>query len=288
MSTATNSAKFPAELAHLEGFVLSEGVVVDSRPVSFAVRMLSGTIDAVTQLLALWAIGVAISVAARWQPSMFGEDVAGVWTIIMIVSALVILPVTVETLSRGRSLGKLALGIRVVRDDGGPIRFRHALIRGLTAVLELWMTAGVVALTVSFFNNKGKRLGDLLAGTYATRVRGGKWDVSPLVMPPHLAMWARNADIRPLPAGYALAARQFLARASRLTPAARHQLGQELAGLLEPFAAPGPPVGTHPEEFLAAVLAERRDRDLQFAQRQRVIADQRHAQRTRLPFGLSG
>ena len=66
----------------------------------------------------------------------------------MTVFVLVVVgyPVIFETLSRGRSLGKLALGLRVVSDDGGPERFRQALVRGLLAVLEIWLTLGFLAL----------------------------------------------------------------------------------------------------------------------------------------------
>ena len=39
--------------------------------------------------------------------------------IVLFVTCFVGLPVAVETLTRGRSVGKLALGLRVVRDDGG-------------------------------------------------------------------------------------------------------------------------------------------------------------------------
>ena len=39
----------------------------------------------------------------------------------LLVTVMVVLPTTVETLTRGRSLGKLAMGIRIVRDDGGPV-----------------------------------------------------------------------------------------------------------------------------------------------------------------------
>ena len=56
-------------------------------------------------------------------------------------SSLIIVgyPVILETLTRGRSLGKFALGLRVVSDDGGPERFRQALMRGLAAVVEIWL-----------------------------------------------------------------------------------------------------------------------------------------------------
>ena len=44
-------------------------------------------------------------------------------------------PILMEWLTRGRTLGKIWLGLRVVRDDGGPIGFRQALVRGLAGLL---------------------------------------------------------------------------------------------------------------------------------------------------------
>src|SRR5690606_2026122 len=80
-------------------------------------------------------------------------------------------PIAVETLSHGRSLGKLACGLRVVRDDGGPVRFRHALVRGLIGVIEILMTLGVVACIASLVSARGRRLGDVFAGTIVVRER---------------------------------------------------------------------------------------------------------------------
>ena len=69
-----------------------------------------------------------------------------------------------ETLSRGRSLGKLALGLRV------PARtarrwFRQSLARALSAIVEFWLSSGVVGLASSLVNRQGRRIGDFLAGT---------------------------------------------------------------------------------------------------------------------------
>lgn len=54
------------------------------------------------------------------------------------------LAVSVETLSRLKSLGQLVMGLRIVWDDGGSIRFRHAFIRGMLAVLEIYLLPGLV------------------------------------------------------------------------------------------------------------------------------------------------
>jgi hypothetical protein len=80
-------------------------------------------------------------------------------------------------------------------------------------------------------------------------------------MPPALAAWAAGADLAALPPGLAIAVRQFLGRAHGLSPASRHQLGQELLAAVLPHVAPPPPPGVHAEYVLAAVIADRRRRD---------------------------
>lgn len=265
-----------------EEILIGEGVVLDARPASFATRMLGAGLDVSVQLLLILVLGLLV-------PTVAGDldgALQAALIITLVVLVLVVLPTTVETLTRGRSLGKLAVGIRVVRDDGGPIRFRHAVLRALVGVGEIWLTAGSVALLTSLAHPQGKRVGDLLAGTYAVRVRGGQRALPPVSMPPELAAWAANADIRRLPDGLALATRQFLGRAGTLNPASRAALGLRLAAEVETHVAPGPPPGTHPERFIAAVLAERRDREyrrsVQAVQAARAEAALLH----RLPHGV--
>ena len=266
-----------------DGILIGEGVILDARPASFATRALGGLLDALVtfaaMLAVLWVVGVNFDhLDTEWLTA------GG----IVIAAALFVgLPVTVETLSRGRSVGKLATGVRVVRDDGGPVRFRHALIRALLGVLELWVSFGGIALIASLANPKGKRLGDMVAGTYAIRVRGGKgWQV-PLSMPPELAAWASTADMRRLPDGLALAARQMIDRAPRLAPSSRLALADDLAGRVEPYVAPAPPPGTPAEAFLHAVLHERRDRELDRGLRERDRAAEQARSLHRLPYAIA-
>jgi uncharacterized RDD family membrane protein YckC len=240
-----------------EGILTGEGVLLDARPASFATRMLAAALDVVVLVGLLIGLGIAVGALAPALSPQAGQALA----VTAAVTVMVLVPVTVETLTRGRSLGKLAAGIRIVRDDGGPVRFRQALIRALTGVGELWLSVGSIALITSLVNDHGKRVGDILAGTYAVRVRGAARALPPLTMPYGLAGWAGAADMRRLPDGLALSARQFLGRAATLHPASRVQMGQRLSGEVARYVAPSPPAGTHPEAFLAAVLAERRTRE---------------------------
>ncbi|MCF4120153.1 RDD family protein [Antribacter sp. KLBMP9083] len=268
-----------------DGILIGEGVVLDARPASFVTRALSWVLDLVVIAILLWAL---IAATAQWLvPGLFTGDAASAITFVVVTVVVTVgIPTTVETLSRGRSLGKLATGIRIVRDDGGPVRFRHAFVRALVGVIELWGTTGGIAAIVSLSNTKGKRLGDLAAGTYAIRVRGGRQESAPVVMPPTLAGWAHTADMRRLPDGLALAARRLLGRADRLAPASRARLADDLAARVERYVAPGPPPGTHPELFLHAVLAERRDREWAAAQREQSRAREQAALLHRLPYSV--
>jgi uncharacterized RDD family membrane protein YckC len=249
--------------------VTGEAVQLDLRPATFASRAVSGTIDVLAQIALLIALFV---VAARLGGSI--DDAAqSAMFLTIVVLVLVGAPVTVETLTRGRTLGKLVMGLRTVRDDGGPIRFRHALVRGLLEFVEVFLLFGVPALFSSLASAQGKRLGDIAAGTYVVRERGAARPAPPAMMPPHLAGWAQYADIARLPDGMALAVRQFLGRAPSLHPGSRAALGTELADAVSRHVAPAPPAGTHPEAFLSAGLAERRRRDVARLARERAARD---------------
>lgn len=265
-----------------EEILIGEGVVLDARPASFATRALGALVDIAVQALVVIVLAIAVPTVA----SGLDEAMLAALAIALVVLVLVVLPTAVETLTRGRSLGKLVMGIRVVRDDGGPVRFRHAVLRALVGVGEIWLTAGSVALITSLVHPQGKRVGDLLAGTYAVRVRGGQRALPPVPMPPELAAWAAGTDIRRLPDGLALATRQFLGRAMTLNPASREAMGLRLAAEVENHVAPGPPPGTHPERFIAAVLAERRDREYARAVRSAEQARAEAALLHRLPHAV--
>ena len=145
--------------------VTGEAVALELRPASFATRGLAVALD----LAVMLAAGILVGIVLGLTLPDVDEAAARAIGILALVGVLVGLPTTVETLTRGRSLGKLAAGLRVVRDDGGPVRLRHALVRALLAVFEIIVTFGSVALITSLANVRGKRLGDLLAGTF---VRG--------------------------------------------------------------------------------------------------------------------
>ncbi|WP_136193420.1 RDD family protein [Actinomyces procaprae] len=256
-----------------ELMVTGEAVALEVLPASPGARILSGLID-----YALYGAGLVVTVltgvpiGGRIFPNASDALVVAMLSLVFL-GWLVGMPLAVEVLSRGRSAGRLVTGSRIVRDDGGAVRLRHSLVRALVGVVEVWLLGGIPAIATSVVTRRGKRLGDLLAGTYAVRIRNGGVDAPPILMPPELSAWARDADLRSLPGHLALVVRTFLQRASSMQPQARMRLATQLAAQAEPYVAPPPPPHTHPERFLAALLAARRDREFMLELRDRRLED---------------
>ncbi|MDP3893794.1 RDD family protein [Nocardioides sp.] len=249
----------PAEYAALtaDDLVTSEAVALDLPPASLASRMVSGLVDVTLTLLALLAVTFVLTVAALQS----GEALLWVAYIGTLIVVFLVLPTTVETLTRGKSLGKWMMGLRTVRDDAGPITFQHTFVRSLVAIVEVYVFMGVPAFFSAMLSTRGKRLGDYAAGTYVVRERFRLELPPPVAMPGFLAAWATTADIASLPTSLALGVRQFLGRAPHLQPGPRQEMAGELAARVAAYVAPAPPPGTPPEAFLAAVVAARRERD---------------------------
>ena len=250
----------PGLRPHVGGdLVTGEAVPLELRLAKLPSRMVAEGIDLAVQL-AIFLVVVGIGAFTGLGNSIDGAAALAL-SLAGTVAILVGYPVLFETLSRGRSLGKLAMGLRVVRDDGGPIRFRHALVRGLLAVFEIY-PFGVIAILTSLVSTKGKRVGDFVAGTVVVRERVPTIAAPMVAMPPGLASWAATLELSRLPDDLALSARQFMSRVGALSPAVRVSMGGQLAHEVSRVVAPPPPPGCPPEPYLAAVLAERRRRDL--------------------------
>lgn len=240
-----------------DDLVSGEAVALDLPPANIGLRVLSGLIDIIA--------GMSLWFALRYVGTALAGDTDDAMLIatltVATILAIVAFPTAIETATRGKTLGHLALGLRTVRDDAGPISFRHALTRALVGSVELYSCMGFPALVASVVNRKGKRLGDLLAGTYVIRDRYKLRMPQPVPMPGYLEPWARSADIATLPPQLTLAIRQYFARRLKLTPSSRAIVLDRLVVETSRYVAPLPPPGTPGEYLLAAVLAERRRRD---------------------------
>nr|WP_240449305.1 RDD family protein [Streptomyces harenosi] len=237
--------------------VTGEAVALELRPARLPSRALAVLLD----LAVAMAVYVAVTVALVAATASLDAAAQTAVSIAAFVLVLVGAPVAVETLSHGRSLGKMACGLRVVRDDGGPIRFRHALVRGLIGVIEILMTFGVAACIASLASARGRRIGDVFAGTLVVRERVA---VSPAFAPPPppwLAGRFSGLDLSAVPDGLWLAVRQYLTRMQQLDPQVAWAMAERLAADVAARTGAPAPQGVPPAAYLAAVVQERQARE---------------------------
>ncbi|PWH05151.1 RDD family protein [Brachybacterium endophyticum] len=242
-----------------DALVTGEAVHLDLRPASFATRLLSYLVDGAIML----SLSLGMTVGIYAASTSTGLDAGFLQAGLVLASVLTFLgyPVLLEMLTDGRSVGRLATGTRVVREDGGPVHVRQSLLRAVMAMLEIWSTSGALALVTSLVDRRSRRIGDLLAGTMVIQERMRAPRPVREQMPSELSSWAAGADVGRLPLPLLQDIRAFLPRAGSLNPESRRRIARDLLQRTMPSVTPAPPPGTDPELFLRAVLAERSRRD---------------------------
>ena len=234
--------------------VTPEGVALELQTAGLGSRAVALLID-----LAIQATVALAAVVALAGLSGAGEaGTAGVVVTLLILTAVVLgYPIAFETLWRGRTPGKAALGLRVVTTDGAPIRFRHAAVRGFLVLVDLYLTSGAGAVLSVLLSRDDQRLGDLAAGTLVLRQRSGAPAPRPasFSVPPGYESYAATLDTAGLSGDDQRAVRTFLVRAPDLPAGTRYDLASRLATTVAAHLAHRPPPGLHPEAFLACVAA---------------------------------
>jgi uncharacterized RDD family membrane protein YckC len=243
--------------------VSGEGVRLALAPAGVGSRVIAAAIDGVAQALGMFLL-VLLDAAVAGDADLAAFEALLVCEIVLVLAGY---PIVFEWLSKGRTLGKLVFGLRVVRDDGGPIGFRHALVRGLAGlVLEkpglLFPLTTVAGLVVMSSSSREKRMGDMLAGTVVLNERSVPQQLAavPYWVPPHLQPWALSLDLHRVDDRLALSMRQFVSRAYEMTWEAQWGLGEELRRRVLAVTSPPPPPQTSTPVLLMSVLAERRRR----------------------------
>ncbi|WP_231921238.1 RDD family protein [Micromonospora auratinigra] len=243
------------------GLVSGEAVELDVRAARLGSRVLALLIDLMAQLVLAAVLSLLLLL-------LLPEDaaLAGAAQTLMVIVVLVGYPVVTERFVGGRTLGKLAVGLRVVRADGGPVGVGQSLTRALVGVAVEWpglvlpLLSWAASVTVMLSDPRGRRLGDLAAGTLVVHTRGtGVFRPLPPVAPP-LFGWAPSLDLTRLDDGLTLAVRQYLGRCHQFVEPDRSALGRALWAEVAARTSPPPPWVLPEPAYLVAVLAERNRR----------------------------
>ena len=235
-----------------EGFVTPEAVMLEADLAGLGSRFMAALLDAVIQFGAVLIAGLVLA-ATQSETALVVNLVTGFLVIFGY-------PIVLETATRGKTVGKMAARIRVVRTDGQPVTFPVVLVRNLLRLVDILPTAYAVGVVSILVTKHGQRLGDLAAGTVMV------YDVpAPLPQQLHLGespdrdRATRGMDPAGLtPQEYALV-RSFLLRRYSLDPAARMRLATDLKARLNDRVG-SDAAGASPETFLEAVATAYRNR----------------------------
>jgi uncharacterized RDD family membrane protein YckC len=170
--------------------------------------------------------------------------------------------VAFETFNAGRTPGKRAGGVRVVRVGGEPETFLIAVVRNLMRIVDFLPAAYLVGISSIFATSKNQRLGDIAAGTLVIRERSGRHatpDAAPVERDPHAE--AAGWDVSGVSDDELHLAADFLRRRAALPDDVRHRLAAQLAARVRPHV--GGATDDLDDEFLLeqVVLLRERRRD---------------------------
>jgi uncharacterized RDD family membrane protein YckC len=238
------------------GIVTPEAVVLEFETAGIGSRTIAKLIDLAVMLVLLFGVLFVLGVVVAAAPVLGEQDyLLVIFVTVLLAVVLFGYPAGMEALWDGRTLGKAALGLRVVTQEGAPVRFRHAMVRSLVGFVELFVFVGSIAYVAMLATRDSRRLGDLAAGTVVLRARhGGRRAVAvTFPAPPGLEQYVRTLDVSTLSvADYGLV-RSFLTRVFELDLEARWSLANRLAGTVAAALRHTPPAGMHPEVFLVCV-----------------------------------
>lgn len=146
-----------------------EHVVLELELAGVGSRALAALIDAVIVVSGLFVVGIALIVTTLYVTPIgsIGDAVLG----LAIFAAVFGYYTLFEGLGGGRTPGKRVVGLRVVRDTGHAIGFGDAAVRNIVRLADALPPPYLIGAIMVAAHPRGKRLGDLAAGTVVVRDR---------------------------------------------------------------------------------------------------------------------
>ena len=223
-----------------------EGIELELILAGVGSRFAAELLDVVVQLGAIFALAIVIGPVGN-----NGFVIAAYLVVVFLI--LFAYDIVLETWNRGRSVGKLAAGLRVVRVGGEAEGFLTAAVRNFLRIVDFLPAFYVVGVISIMATSRNQRLGDLAAGTLVVRERRPALTPAATYVPPPAAASYIEWDVSAVSPEDVVTLRQFLERRLSLSPGARAHLATDLAARVRPKVV-GAPDGWHPESFLEGVV----------------------------------
>ena len=225
-----------------------ENVTLEVTLAGLGSRMAASLVDGLIR----FAVILALFIVLLSSPDRAG----GVEFALFIVGSFAVFfayDVLFETLAGGRTPGKRATGLRVVREGGQPVGFVSSAIRNLMRLVDMLPFSYAIGIVAILVSSKNQRLGDMAAATVVVREvttgSGSAWREHEMPRGDEDS-W----DVGGVTREEIATVRSFLTRRETLDSNARTRIGRELAFRLH-AKVPGAPANMSPEEFLRRLAA---------------------------------
>jgi len=210
-------------------------------------RFLALLIDSIAQYLVIFIIIMTINSVGMGFSTNYT-----IWLIAIIIILIALVGggyfIFFELLLKGKTPGKAALKIRVVRKDGRAADVSGIIIRNLIRLIDFLPAMYAVGMIAIFINKDCRRLGDIVAGTVVI-AEGKKASLSSI-----LALQTTQVNENLTDQEYAII-RDFIARRDDMTEESRNKLAAGFAKpFYERFCIPADQQGS-PESFLMDLLS---------------------------------
>lgn len=147
------------------GIITSQYVQIDLTPAGIGERIFARMLDYLVMFV--YVMGLAYLLDATRFSRMFGSEYE-VLVVFVLLIPVIFYSLLWEVLNRGRSLGKMAFGMRVVMRDGTTPTLGAYVMRWILLIIDTWAWMGIIVILL---NKNNQRLGDLAAGTMVIKER---------------------------------------------------------------------------------------------------------------------
>ncbi|HEY9507168.1 MAG TPA: RDD family protein, partial [Gemmatimonadales bacterium] len=233
-----------------------EHVTLDLEIAGIGSRALAALIDVLILVAAALGTLVALGIVAG-----FGATIGSLGGAVLLLVGFAAWNgyfILFEGLRQGQTPGKRFVGIRVVGDTGNAVGMGAAVARNLLRIADFLPPPYLIGALLVALHPRGKRLGDIVAGTVVARDRPAE-AVARAPSGAHPTPSPALVQIPELTDGEFHVLAEFARRQGQLTPPARARLAAAIAGRMAEH--PAPPGVTQLDHLLELYRLERERRE---------------------------
>lgn len=129
-------------------------------------RIFAFLIDVIALLVAIGILVFIFEMLGGWS-----RDLETAFYFLVILPLFLFYTLVFEFLANGRTLGKMALQLKVVKLDGTQLQFGDYMLRWVFRMIDIWGTFGALAGIVASSTDHGQRLGGLVSNSTVVRLK---------------------------------------------------------------------------------------------------------------------